>query len=80
MAKRLLVRDPVPSDIEIAQSLEPLPITEIAESVGLSPEDYITYGPTKAKVGGTGAAAGQAVPVGMHVQPALPHPPSGTPS
>ncbi|KFM27305.1 Formate-tetrahydrofolate ligase [Auxenochlorella protothecoides] len=50
MAKRLSVRDPVPSDIDIAQSLDPLPITEIAQSLGLDDDDFITYGPTKAKV------------------------------
>ncbi|KAK2080069.1 hypothetical protein QBZ16_002465 [Prototheca wickerhamii] len=50
MARRLAVRDPVPSDIEIAQSLEPVPISQIAEAIGLQPSDYITYGPTKAKV------------------------------
>ena len=52
MARRLAVRDPVPSDIEIAQSLEPVPISQIAEAIGLQPSDYITYGPTKAKVCG----------------------------
>ncbi len=41
---------PVPSDIEIAQSVEPLSITQIAEEVGLMPEELILYGNDKAKV------------------------------
>ncbi len=42
--------DPVPSDIDIAQSVECLPIQEIAAQVGLRPEELIPYGNTKAKV------------------------------
>lgn len=42
--------EPVPSDIEIAQAAEPLPITQIAEEVGLLPEELEPYGDTKAKV------------------------------
>ncbi len=42
--------DPVPSDIDIAQSVEPLPIQEIAAQIGLRPEELIPYGQTKAKV------------------------------
>ncbi|MCP5098020.1 MAG: formate--tetrahydrofolate ligase [Chloroflexi bacterium] len=41
---------PVPSDIEIAQAAEPLPIQQIAEEVGLLPEEIEFHGPTKAKV------------------------------
>lgn len=41
---------PVPSDIEIAQAATPLPITQIAEEVGLLPEELEPYGDTKAKV------------------------------
>jgi formyltetrahydrofolate synthetase len=41
---------PVPSDIEIAQDSEIKPIHEIAESLGLLPEEIEFYGPTKAKV------------------------------
>jgi len=29
---------PVPSDIDIAQAIEPLPIVEIAADIGLEPE------------------------------------------
>lgn len=38
------------SDVEIAQSATPLPITEIAASLGLSEEDLELYGRLKAKV------------------------------
>ncbi len=41
---------PVPSDIDIAQAVEPLPITQIAEEIGLLPEELEPYGSTKAKV------------------------------
>ena len=41
---------PVPSDIDIAQSYEPLPISKIAKQVGLLPEELEAYGATKAKV------------------------------
>ncbi|MEQ9764028.1 formate--tetrahydrofolate ligase [Streptococcus jiangjianxini] len=38
------------SDIEIAQSIELKPITEIAEKVGISPDDMELYGKYKAKL------------------------------
>lgn len=41
---------PVPSDIEIAQSVRPRPILQIAESIGLRWEDLDQYGPYKAKI------------------------------
>lgn len=41
---------PVPSDIEIAQAATPLPITQIAQEVGLNPDEIEPYGTTKAKV------------------------------
>ncbi len=40
----------VPSDIEIAQEATPLPIWQIAEEVGLLPEELVPYGVDKAKV------------------------------
>jgi hypothetical protein len=47
----LPVKDPVPADIEIAQSIKPKHISQIAEAVlELRPEEYELYGPTKAKV------------------------------
>mmetsp|Transcript_4788 Transcript_4788/g.16489 ORF Transcript_4788/g.16489 Transcript_4788/m.16489 type:complete len:657 (-) Transcript_4788:2109-4079(-) len=44
------LKSPVPSDIEIAQSVTPLPITRIAEAAGLSAQHYEPYGGAKAKV------------------------------
>jgi methylenetetrahydrofolate dehydrogenase (NADP+)/methenyltetrahydrofolate cyclohydrolase/formyltetrahydrofolate synthetase/formate--tetrahydrofolate ligase len=41
---------PVPSDLDIAQAAEIQPIVDIAEKVGLEPEDLILYGRNKAKV------------------------------
>ncbi|GIL68174.1 hypothetical protein Vafri_21431, partial [Volvox africanus] len=46
----LPVKQPVPSDIEIAQSVEPVHISKIAEAVGLQPDEYDLYGTHKAKV------------------------------
>jgi formate--tetrahydrofolate ligase len=40
----------VPSDIAIAQAAKPRPITDVAATLGLGPDDLILYGPTKAKV------------------------------
>ena len=50
VTRKLDTRSPVPSDIDIAQSVEPLPISQIAESLGLAEEDYELYGTKKAKV------------------------------
>ncbi len=44
------LKRPVPSDIDIAQSVQPLPIMQIAEEVGLLPEELELYGNYKAKV------------------------------
>ncbi len=44
------LKRPVPSDLEIAQSVEPIPITQIAQEVGILPEELIPYGNDKAKV------------------------------
>jgi Formate--tetrahydrofolate ligase len=44
------VVSPVPTDIDIANSVQPLPISEIAETLNLSPEHYDLYGKYKAKV------------------------------
>jgi len=41
---------PVPSDIEIAQAGALKPITQIAEELGILPEELELYGPYKAKV------------------------------
>ncbi|HET90169.1 MAG TPA: formate--tetrahydrofolate ligase [Chloroflexi bacterium] len=42
--------DPIPSDIEIAQAAELLPIVEVAKSVGLTEDDIDLQGKWKAKV------------------------------
>lgn len=42
--------DPVPSDIEVSQSITPEPIGSIAESIGLLPDEVLPYGTTKCKV------------------------------
>ncbi|NOZ73357.1 MAG: formate--tetrahydrofolate ligase [Chloroflexi bacterium] len=44
------LKRPVPSDIDIAQSVEPIPIIKIAEEVGILPEELELYGDKKAKV------------------------------
>ena len=41
---------PTPSDIAIAQSIAPLPITRVADALGLRSDEYEQHGPTKAKV------------------------------
>lgn len=46
----LEIKNPVPSDIDIAQSVAPKPISEVAEGLGILPEELILYGPHKAKV------------------------------
>lgn len=43
-------RQPVPADIDIAQEAVLKPITQIAEELGLLPEEIELYGPYKAKV------------------------------
>ena len=46
----LKLRTPVPSDIEIAQEGTLKPILQIAEELGLAPDELELYGPYKAKV------------------------------
>jgi formyltetrahydrofolate synthetase len=46
----LRVRRPVPADLEIAQEAELKPITQLAEELGLLPEELELYGSHKAKV------------------------------
>jgi len=48
--RRLDVASPVPADIDIANSVEPLSIVDIAAELGLGPEHYDLYGKYKAKV------------------------------
>ena len=49
---KLDFKDPVPSDIDIAQSVEPTHISEIAQKLQISAEDFEPHGTTKAKVNG----------------------------
>ena len=42
--------EPVPSDIQISQSVQPMNIAAIAEKSGIRTEEYELYGTTKAKV------------------------------
>lgn len=53
---KLQFKDPVPSDIEIAQSVATVPISQIADSLGIPSEDLEPYGTTKAKVCVAGAS------------------------
>jgi formyltetrahydrofolate synthetase len=46
----LKLRDPVPSDIEIAQEAELKPVSQVAKELGLLPEELELYGNHKAKV------------------------------
>ena len=47
---KLALKDPVPADIEIAQEAVLKPITQIAEELGLLPEEVELYGAYKAKI------------------------------
>lgn len=48
--KKIIRKTPVPPDIEISQSVEPLPIADVAGSSGLLPEEFFVHGKHKAKV------------------------------
>lgn len=48
--QKVVFRTPVPSDIEISQSIQPAPITEIAAALGLQAGECLPYGSSKAKV------------------------------
>jgi formate--tetrahydrofolate ligase len=48
--RKLQVVAPVPADIDIANSVEPLHISEIAKELNLNPNHYDLYGKYKAKV------------------------------
>ncbi len=50
VATKLKLRRPVPSDIEIAQEVKLKPILQIAEELGIRPDELELYGPYKAKV------------------------------
>ena len=46
----LELKSPVPSDLDIAQAATLKPISQVAEEIGLLPEELLLYGPYKAKV------------------------------
>lgn len=46
----ITIKHPVPSDIDIAQAAELKPILQVAEEVGLEPDDLELFGKYKAKV------------------------------
>ena len=48
--RKLDVASPVPSDIDIANSVQPIHISEIANHLNLTPNHYDLYGKYKAKV------------------------------
>ena len=50
LTRKVIPKTQVPSDIEIAQSVAPIHISKIAESVGLLPSEIELYGNNKAKV------------------------------
>jgi len=51
MAHKLaIIASPTPSDIDIAQSVAPLPISQIAAEAGILAEELELYGQSKAKV------------------------------
>lgn len=47
---KLVLQNPVPSDIEVSQSITPVHIGKVAEALGLQPDEYDLYGKSKAKV------------------------------
>jgi formate--tetrahydrofolate ligase len=46
----LVFQTPVPSDIDVSQSITPAPIGSVMEAVGILPSEYETFGPNKCKV------------------------------
>jgi len=50
ITRKVKPKTPVPSDIEIAQSVEPVPINKVAAEIGILPEELDLYGTDKAKV------------------------------
>ncbi|HMN15903.1 MAG TPA: formate--tetrahydrofolate ligase, partial [Bellilinea sp.] len=63
----LKLKDPVPSDIEIAQDADLKPIQTIAEEVGLLPSEIEFYGEYKAKVRLEALDRLQEVPDGKYI-------------
>lgn len=55
--RKLDVVSPVPSDIDIANSVQPIHISEIANHLNLTPNHYDLYGKYKAKVSSSSSYA-----------------------
>lgn len=49
-ASKVVFKNPVPSDIDVSQSITPAPIDLIAEAAGLHKDEYFLYGKNKCKV------------------------------
>lgn len=49
-SSRLVILDPVPSDIEISQACPLLPISEVAAAAGILPDEFEPYGKHAGKV------------------------------
>lgn len=49
-AHKIELKTPVPSDLDIAQSVQPVPIAKIAKALGLETQEFIPYGHAMAKV------------------------------
>jgi len=47
---KLQIKSPVPSDIDIAQSVEPVPVKKLADNLGILEDELDLYGKYKAKV------------------------------
>jgi formyltetrahydrofolate synthetase len=47
---KLQIKSPVPSDIEIAQSVDPVPVKQLADRLGILEDELDLYGKHKAKV------------------------------
>lgn len=68
MARKLTsLLSPVPSDIDIAQSIEPLPVPDIAAELGLKIDELVPYGKYKAKVSLSVRDRLQDVPNGKYI-------------
>lgn len=50
ITRKVKPKTPVPNDIEIAQSVEPISISKVAAEIGILPEELDLYGTDKAKV------------------------------
>lgn len=47
---KVVFKTPVPSDIEVSQSIDPVPIEEIVSSIGVHKDEYFLYGKSMCKV------------------------------